>query len=190
MLQDCAHVILLKVMHFIEKCIYSWWKMRTRTRFQVLSIYLTVNISAKPLVFPNKSIHVGSCQAHYVVILAILQPFVSLAIRSFQFSRSHFYPTVVAICTFSALIDLRQHYTYVCNSNRFFCVLNIHLKCSCHTLQVFWMMRSTINYEINCNRPRPGFGSKIIVMSARISTQDVNKVVYGHRISFIDIEVT
>lgn len=137
MLQDCAHVILLKVMHFIEKCIYSWWKMRTRTRFQVLSIYFTVNISAKPLVFPNKSIHVGSCQAHYVVILAILQPFLSLAIRSFQFSRSHFYSTVVAICTFSALIDLRQHYTYVCNSNRFFCVLNIHLKCSCHTLQVF-----------------------------------------------------
>lgn len=63
--------------------------MRTRTRDFKFYLFNS-KYQHKPLVFPNKFIHVGSCPAHYVVILAIL-PFVlfAIAIRFFYFSLSH-----------------------------------------------------------------------------------------------------
>lgn len=81
-------------------------------------------------------------------------------------SLSLLFCTVVAICSFSALIDLRQHYTYVYNANGFLVCWMIYLKYSCHTLLAFQMVLSTINYKINYSRPMHGFGSKIIVMLA------------------------
>lgn len=110
---------------------------------------LTVNISSKPLVFPNKLIHVGSCQVHYVVISCQYYYLLFYFLSAFSISLPPSLPLLF-------ILDIDRYYYYGCCKSAHFFLSSInadanlrlqlqysffwvcveYIKRSCHTLRI------------------------------------------------------